>query len=152
MHPEAIYVPDESDGRPGEEVATSGSIRYVRGDLFDSMRRELEQARADELHAMRYLQEVRQASGYVEADYASLVDHLRQQKSALDSMQCPNRSEKVDHPSFAKGVLFALMRIPSRSGEFEDIIRQFGGVEDLLEVADTDEAAVLIEAIRELES
>jgi|CEGF01.1.fsa_nt_gi hypothetical protein len=51
-----------------------------------------------------------------------------------------------EYREFRRGILFALLRLPVHGGEFEDIVAQAGGFDELMEVANTAERELLIEA------
>lgn len=51
-----------------------------------------------------------------------------------------------EYRAFRRGILFALCRLPLRSGHFEDIVTQAGGLAELLEVASPEERDLLGEA------
>ncbi|GAB0154584.1 hypothetical protein [Marinobacterium sp. BA1] len=45
---------------------------------------------------------------------------------------------------FRRGVVFALRRVPATYAEFEDIVTQAGGFEELIEAAESDEDIQLL--------
>ncbi|GAB0154627.1 hypothetical protein [Marinobacterium sp. BA1] len=51
-----------------------------------------------------------------------------------------------EYREFRRGILFALCRLPIYGGAFEDIVTQAGGFDELLEVANPEERALLVEA------
>lgn len=45
---------------------------------------------------------------------------------------------------FRRGIIFALRRLPTTYAEFEDIVTQAGGFEELIEAAESDEDIQLL--------